>query len=138
MADQTQFEQGLRRILWTLRDYLADLTVIGGWVPHLYRRYGGFTPWSANLSRTGEVDVLVPAGPLAAGRPPISTLLADAGFAPTTGDRSAAVWEKEPSAGERIEFLVKHQGTARQIGQTAIVVGQPGVGAIALTDMDLL
>jgi hypothetical protein len=95
------------------------------------------TQWSSELSRTGEVDVLVP-GPLAAGaRPPISKLLAEAGFVPTAEARAAAVWEKDPVAGESIEFLVRHQGTARQIGQTTIVAGQSGLGAIALTEMDL-
>src|SRR6478672_13333980 len=75
MPHQSQFEPGLHRILWTLRDYSAELIVIGGWVPHLYHKYGGFRGWTTGLSRTGEVDVLVPAALPAVNRPPISNLL---------------------------------------------------------------
>ena len=138
MPDQQQFEQGLRRILWALRDYLDDLMVIGGWVPHLYRRYGGFAEWRSDLSRTAEVDVLVPATLVPGGRPLVSALLHDAGFRPATEGNSAAVWENDPATGERIEFLVQHQGTARQIGRPRSLLGQERLAAIPLTDMDLM
>jgi hypothetical protein len=42
MAEIERLERGLRSVLWTLRDYLPDLVLIGGWVPHLHRRYGVF------------------------------------------------------------------------------------------------
>lgn len=138
VPDQQQFERGLRRILWALRDYLRDLTVIGGWVAHLYRRYGGFAEWKSDLSRTAEVDVLVPTPLGTAGRPPVSALLRDAGFRPATEGNSAAVSENDPATGERIEFLVRHEGTARQIGRPRSLLGQERLAAIPLTDMDLM
>src|SRR5829696_4124730 len=100
MPNQSQFEQGLRRILWTLRDYAPDLMVIGGWVPHLYRQYGGFKDWTSELSGTGEVDVLVPPALPTGARPPISRLLGEAGFIPTSENPAAAIWAKDPIVGE--------------------------------------
>lgn len=46
--------------LWVLRDYLGEMTLIGGWVPELYRRYGDVDTWRSQLSRTREADILVP------------------------------------------------------------------------------
>jgi hypothetical protein len=59
MAEIERLERGLRSVLWTLRDYLPDLVLIGGWVPHLHRRYGVFPEWGGELSLTSELDVLV-------------------------------------------------------------------------------
>lgn len=42
MAEIERLERGVRAVLWELRDYLPDLVLIGGWVPHLHRRYGPF------------------------------------------------------------------------------------------------
>ena len=104
-------EQALRRVLWALRPYLPDLIVIGGWVPHLYRRYGGFSDWKSRLSGTAEVDVLVADGMDASSRPPLADILDAAGF---RCDDQGAVWENGLGTGERIEFFVPHEGTARR------------------------
>lgn len=42
MTEPSRYEAALRRILHTLAPYGDDLVVIGGWVPYLYQRYGGF------------------------------------------------------------------------------------------------
>jgi hypothetical protein len=138
MDDLTQFESGLRRVLWELKPYLPELVVIGGWVPHLYRRYGGFTEWKSALSRTGEVDVLVTRAIDAAGRPSIPAILEAAGFRPVGDSGPAAVWAKDPARGEMIEFLVPHVGTAKQLGGVQPLPSQPGLGALSLTDLTLL
>ena len=47
MSDDATLERALHRVLWSLRDYLPDIVIIGGWVPHLYRQY---------VSRSGDRD----------------------------------------------------------------------------------
>jgi hypothetical protein len=122
-------------VLWALRPYLPDLIVIGGWVPHLYRRYGGFTAWKSGLSGTAEVDVLVADGMDASSRPPLADILDAAGF---RSDDQGAVWENKPGTGEKIEFFVPHEGTGRTTGKVRSLNNQVGLGAIALTDLELL
>ena len=136
--DSGQFEQGLRRILWELREYLNDIVVIGGWVPYLYRKYGGFAEWKSSLSRTAEVDVLLVSSLEPLGRKPISTILDEAGFRPAADARPVAVWLGEVQQGEQIEFLVPHKGTARQIGLLQPIETQQGLGAVSLPDLELL
>lgn len=132
MAGLAELERSLRSILSRLRPYLTDVVVIGGWVPHLYRRFGGFATWQGRLSLTGEVDALiVPALP-ARGRPHLATILGEAGFRPVAGGPTAAVWARKPDAGEKIEFLISHSGTFRTLGEVRAVADQPGLGAIAL------
>ncbi len=118
MAALAELEQSLLKILWKLRPYLADVVVIGGWVPHLYRRFGGFRVWKPEL----------PAGD----RPPIATILTEAGFQPVIGAPMAAVWANKPEVGEKIEFLVDHAGPFKTLGEIHAVAEQPGLGAIAL------
>ena len=130
-------EQALRRVLWRLRPYLGELTLIGGWVPHLYRRYGEFASWRSRLSRTGEVDLIVGSQRTTTERPPLATLLADAGFESKDGS-GGAIWANDPASGEKIEFFAPHVGTHRDIGRPRPVPGQAGIGAIALTDLELL
>ncbi|HET6763556.1 MAG TPA: hypothetical protein VFH27_07780, partial [Longimicrobiaceae bacterium] len=55
----SRFEPAFHGIVSELRPYLDDVVIIGGWVPYLYKRYGGLTSWQANTSLTAEVDVLV-------------------------------------------------------------------------------
>jgi hypothetical protein len=45
---------------------------------------------------------------------------------------------KDPEAGEKVEFLVAHTGTARRAGQVVPVPDQQGLGAISLVGLDLL
>lgn len=138
MNEPLRLERALRHILWEMRAYLPDLVVIGGWVPYLYRRYGGFPSWTLELPLTTEVDILVPQPLPRCGHETIPEILLNAGFEPRGGAGHVAVWAREPEAGEMVEFLVAHTGTARQRGQVVPVTGQEGLGAIALEGLDLL
>jgi hypothetical protein len=136
--DGSHYEPALHHVLWELRAYLDDVVVIGGWVPYLYRKYGGFGTWSGRTSLTMEVDVLVDR-PLPAGdRPSIPEILRDCGFRPSEGVGGAAVWMGDAAAGEMIEFLVPHTGTARQQGDTVPVPAQAGLRAISLPGLELM
>lgn len=136
--DVSHYEPALRRVLWELRSYLDDVVVIGGWVPYLYRQYGGFTAWTGRTSLTTEVDVLVHR-PLPAGdRASIPEILRGSGFTPSADGGGAAVWLGNVQAGEMIEFLVPHTGTARQMGDTVPVAAQTGLRAISLPGLWLM
>lgn len=136
--DVSHYEPALRRILWELRSYLDDMVLIGGWVPYLYRQYGGFATWTGRTSLTMEVDLLVDR-PLPPGeRPSIPEILRDGGFRPSTGGGGSAVWVGDVQAGEMIEFLVPHTGTARQQGDTVPVPAQTGLRAISLPGLALM
>ncbi len=137
-SDQRQFERGLRRILWELREYSNDLVLIGGWVPYLYREYGGFAKWHSSLSQTTELDVLIASSLETRGRRAISTILTKAGLRPVGEASSAAIWTGEAAYGEEIEFLIPHSGTARQIGQSRPIEKQAGLSAISLPYLELL
>lgn len=52
MSELHRLERGLRAVLRELRDHLPDLVLIGGWVPHLHRRYGPVPEWRGSLSLT--------------------------------------------------------------------------------------
>jgi hypothetical protein len=132
------YEPALRRILRELRPYLDEVVIIGGWVPYLYRRYGGIASWAAGLSLTAEVDVLVDR-PLSAGeRPTVPEILRASGFHPDSGVGRGAVWLGDLAAGERVEFLVPHTGTAHQQGMVVPIALQGGMGAISLPGLELL
>ncbi|HEX6042705.1 GSU2403 family nucleotidyltransferase fold protein [Longimicrobium sp.] len=136
--DGSHYEPALRRVLWELRAYLDDVVVIGGWVPYLYRRYGGFAGWQGRTSLTVEVDVLVDR-PLPPGaRPSIPDILRGCGFRPSGSVGGAAVWMGDVDAGEMIEFLVPHTGTARQQGDAVPVAAQAGLRAISLPGLELM
>lgn len=138
MMDFSRYESALRRIVFELRPYLDEIVIIGGWVPYLYKRYGGFSSWNANTSLTTEVDVLVDR-PLPPGeRPSIPEILRKAGFHPSDDEGGLAVWEGDVDAGEKIEFLVPHKGTSRQEGTVVPVTAQNGMGAIPLSGLDLM
>jgi hypothetical protein len=138
MADFSQLEDAFRAVLWELREYLDDLVVIGGWIPHLYRKYGGFSDWTLEAALTAEVDLLI-TRPLS--RSPggsIPEVLRAAGFEPESDPGASAIWSKDPASGEKVEFLIAHQGTARRQGQVVSVAGQENLGAISLAGLDLL
>lgn len=136
--DGSHYEPALRRVLWELRSYLGDMVVIGGWVPYLYRQYGGFTTWTGRTSLTTEVDVLVHR-PLPPGdRASIPDILRGSGFIPSADGGGSAVWLGDVQAGEMIEFLVPHTGTARQMGDTVPVAAQTGLRAISLPGLGLM
>jgi hypothetical protein len=136
--DVSNYEPALRRVLWELRSYLDDVVVIGGWVPYLYRQYGGFATWVGRTSLTMEVDVLVDR-PLPRGdRSSIPEILRSSGFRPSAETGGSAVWVGDVQAGEMVEFLVPHTGTARQQGDTVPVAEQAGLRAISLPGLALM
>lgn len=137
MTDQSTREYALRRILWLLKAYLPHVIVIGGWVPHLYRYYGGFAEWRSQLSGTTEVDVLLVDTKGLAIQAPLAELLRGAGFQSANESRGA-VWTNDRATGEKIEFFVPHVGIAMHVGTTQRIAGQTGLSAISLTDLELL
>jgi hypothetical protein len=129
-------ESGLILVLSALRPYLAEIILIGGWVPYLYKRYSGIGEWTGQLSLTIEADVLLPRDLPAGERPTLADALRAAGLYPE-GD-SEAVWAGDPLRGERVEFLVPHAGTQRGIGRPTALRGQAGISALALDRLMIL
>jgi hypothetical protein len=122
-------------VLWELRSYLDELVLVGGWVPAVYRRYGGFKQWHSQLSLTMDVDLLLDRQTTSSQGEAIADRLTEAGFQPENG---GAVWAGDLERGEKIEFLTPHQGTAGEHGKV-VPVGRPtGLGAISLDDLSLL
>lgn len=139
MADPRPIEdQPLREILWELRPYLDELVIIGGWVPYLYRKYGGFSSWQTTPPFTREVDILVPPVVPRRGRDPISRILRISGFEPLGRTRPPAVWAKDPEVGEKIEFLTAHIGPADRRAQITPVEDQDEMGAVSLERLEFL
>lgn len=129
----------LLETLWVLRDYLAEMTLIGGWVPELYRRYGDAGPWRSRLSRTREADILVPLAVPRGGRDSIADVLRSAGFQPLQGERIAAVWLQDPGRGGKLEFLTGRRAPVMRQARALPIEGQPGLGALALPeDLNIL
>lgn len=134
----SRYEPALHRVLWELDPYLDAVMVIGGWVPYLYSRYGGFATWNGRTPLTAEVDVLLERTLPASGRASIANILRAAGFQPATDGAGSAVWVGDVASGEMIEFLIPHAGTARQVGETVPVAAQPGLRAISLPGLELM
>src|SRR5215212_6494595 len=137
-AERAPLERALQRIIWELRPYLPELVIIGGWVPYLHQRYGPFPGWRNRLALTAEVDVLITRDLPANARPGLAEILESAGFSPVGEGQSSAVWANDPTRGEKIEFLVPHRGTARDLGRTVPVRAQRGIGAIALATLAVM
>lgn len=135
----SDLDRSLQAVLWALRDYLPDLVLIGGWVPELYRRYGGFPAWASKLSGTSEADVLVPASIPRGARTSIPDALRAAGFEPHDPKMMAPVWTRNIEKGERVEFLIPFATPVMRRGHPVLIENQPGLGALALpTDLGLL
>jgi hypothetical protein len=126
----------LREVLWRLRDCLDQLVLIGGWVPHVYRFYGGFEDWDGGLALTEELDILVGSSDKPADPMNIADTLAAAGFTPV--GEHGAVWENVADRGQRIEFMTPHKGPAASVGTVGAVEGQPGIAAVMLEGLELL
>lgn len=124
-------------MLEALGPYRKDVILIGGWVPYLYQRFGGFAAWKVDIARTVELDLVVPTQLPTGQRPPLSKILDDAGFFPTTGN-VGSVWIRNGADDEMIEFFTVHEGTARQIGRPRKIGGQAALAAISLTQLPLL
>jgi len=125
-------------VLTAVQPYLTELTLIGGWVPALYRRIGGFSSWTSPPTLTIEADILAPDELPLHLRPPLADILRTAGFSPFDDSQLAARWSARPPRGEQIDFLVAHAGPARRIGRPRIIDGQPGVAAISLPGLEAL
>jgi hypothetical protein len=135
--DLSQYERAFQRIVFELRPYLDEIVIIGGWVPYLYKRYGGFESWQSETSLTAEVDVLVDRPFATKDRRPLADLLREADFH-AVDEGGLAAWEGNFELGEKIEFLVPHEGTARQAGRVVRLPEQPGLGAISLEGVGVL
>jgi len=134
----TADERPLLRLLSELGPYLPHVVLIGGWVPYLYRRHGGFPNWNTGLSLTQEADVLLTPAIAGGNRPPLAHLLRSAGFQPTSGAGTPAVWESAGPLAGRLELLMAHEGPAVRIGSVGAVTAQAGLGAVVLPGLSLL
>lgn len=124
------------KALLALEPYLDRLILIGGWVPALYREFGGLA-WRSRVSFTAELDILATAPlPVAAGRR-LEDALTAAGFEPLTPGRPSAVWTV-PTSGASIEFLTPLAGTERDRGTTQPLADHGNVGAIALSGLEVM
>ena len=94
-------------VLRALGPYLEDIVLIGGWVPTLYQRYGGFPEWESGLALTEEADVLLPSDADAKGRKPLAEILEAADFEPLVSGEPAAVWRSRGADRDRIEFRAR-------------------------------
>ena len=133
------FELVLVPILRDLRDHLDDLVVIGGWVPELHRRFGDTEEWAVKPLGTTEVDILI--GDPDASRGPRRSLaetLVDAGFSPLGENGPSAIWERDTSVGERVEFFLVHRGPWENL--TTVEPLEPGsrLGGLLLGDLGVL
>jgi hypothetical protein len=135
--DLSAYERAFQRIVFELRPYLDEIVIIGGWVPYLYKRYGGFESWQSETSLTAEVDVLVDRPLSTKDRRPLADLLREADFH-AVDDGGLAIWEGKVDLGEKIEFLIPHEGTARQAGRVVRLPEQRGLGAISLEGVGVL
>lgn len=142
MTESVDDIEGLPELLttlWSLREYLPQLTLIGGWVPELYRRYAGFSEWSSGRSRTREADILIGLRVERGERPKIAQALRSAGFRPIRQETMPAVWLSEKDEANKIEFLTGLDTPAMRQASRVPVDDQPGIGALALPgDLNLL
>lgn len=133
----TGIDPRLLSTLAALGGYLQDIVVVGGWVPHIYRRI-----WPSQsvveARRTFDLDAAVPRRLLLGGRSRLDSLLAARGYAPVLGGTSGlpAQTYENPAHSDLlpIEFLAPLTGN----GQETIVEIQEGVTAQALRYLDLL
>jgi hypothetical protein len=126
----------LRKILGVLAPYLSDVVIIGGWVPELYRLYGGVT-WRTVPSRTTELDVLVEPRLDPAGRPKLRERLEDAGIRPARNEPFPADWVSADSDATVVEFLMQRPGPFNSDSPRQIDL-QGWLGAILVDDVQVL
>ena len=123
--------------LLALGDYLRDVVVVGGWVPHLYRAiWPSESPVEAR--RTFDLDAAV-SGPLAVrSRSRLDVLLAAEGYTQILGGPSelaAQIYQSPPDSDLLpIEFLAPLTGRREQ----ATVEIQEGVTAQTLRYLNIL
>jgi hypothetical protein len=136
MSNRAELEAALWSILDALRGYAEELLLVGGWVPHLHLTYGRAAERGARTSLTAEADLVVPRKLPPGDRPSVADILEGAGYhrLPT----AAAVWEKAPAHGERIEFFQIHRGPALRRSTIRPVEEQPGLQALSLDHLWIL
>lgn len=136
-TNHKDLEHALQRILWELRAYLPEIVIIGGWVPYLYREYGPI-PWGTRLSLTAEVDMLISRELPPRGRQPVVDILAAAGFRSGNSDEPSAVWANDPERGEKVEFMVPHEGPFEELQTVVPIRRQAGLGGISLMSLEVM
>lgn len=136
MSNRAELEAALWSILDTLRAYGEDVLLIGGWVPYLHLTYGPAAEKGARTSLTAEADLVVPGRLPPGDRPPVAEILDAAGYHRLPA--AAAVWEKAPEHGERIEFFQIHRGPASRLSTIRPVEDQPGLEALSLDQLWIL
>lgn len=125
----------LPRLLADLAPYGTDVTLIGGWVPELYRRFGGIA-WRGHPSRTTELDLLVKQSLPQDSRPKLREILVAAGLRPSSRSSGLpAVWVDPGTDVTVVEILTPRVGPPRD--QVQLVEGQGMLGAIPLEDLGL-
>lgn len=134
--NRPELEQALWSVLDTLREYLGDLVLVGGWVPALHFRYGDVANRDAAVSLTAEADLVVPHDLPAEGRRAITEILEEAAFRPV--DDNGVVWGRNVEGGERIEFLLPHDGPARRAARPVRIGDQPGLKGLPLAHLWVL
>jgi hypothetical protein len=126
----------LVRLLETIESYADEYVLIGGWVPQLCRMFGGIA-WTGKLARTTEADVVVRASVPPGDRPLLRTLLERAGLRVRPGTTHRAIWERVEDGTDALELLTPRTGPIKG-PETTNIGEQPGVGAIVLSDLDLV
>jgi hypothetical protein len=137
MPSVSRIDHGLFATLVALGDYLRDVVVVGGWVPHLYRKIWPFQN-VVEPRRTFDLDTAV-RGPLPLRRRTrLDLLLAVEGYSPLLGggsDLAAQIYQSPPHSDLLpVEFLAPLTGP-RQQGTVEI---QQGVTAQALRYLEIL
>ncbi len=133
---RAELEHALWAVLDTLREYLGDLVLIGGWVPYLHFKYGDLGTPDATVSLTAEADLMVPANLAAEGRKAITEILEEAAFDPV--GETGVVWGRDVKGGERIEFLLPRRGPTLRAGRPVPIAQQPGLRALPLDHLWML
>ena len=124
----------LLRTLDTLKPYLEDIVIAGGWVPFLYRKYGN-VPARHPSVRTTDIDIAVPRQVSVKGRTTVDTLLLEAGYTVQIfGSYGGMVKYVLATPPTEIEFMTPETGRA---GKPSIVV-QNGLRAQALRYVEIL
>lgn len=127
---------GILPLLAALEAYADEFVLIGGWVPQLYRGYAGIQ-WNGKLSLTTELDAVVQQTVPANGRPPLRSILKEAGLRPRPGTVPGSVWEHRADDSDAIELFTPLPGPIKGSASREISE-QAGIAAIALPDLDLV
>ena len=104
----------LLKTLDTLKPYLEDIVIVGGWVPYLYRKYGAIPARHPSV-RTGDIDIAVPNVVPDKGRTTIDELLSGAGYTTRIyGSNSGAVKYELDTPPTEIEFITPEIGKPKE------------------------